>query len=439
MKTDPNTQLILGDPTPALFPVETLGLIVFVAAYALVLLEDRTLLRKSKPMILAAGAIWAIAMLASGNAESTRDAIQESLSEYAELFLFLLVAITYIRAIETRGVFDWISSRLTRRGFGPRGLFWVTGTAAFVMSPIADNLTTALLLGTIVLRVSPPDPRIVAIGCANVVVAANAGGAFSPFGDVTTLMVWQANKVPTLSFLLLIVPALVSWLVPAAMMSFSLPSGRGEPTPTSITLARDWWVVVCLFMATIATAVFFHAWLYLPPYLGMTTGLGYYMIYCYVDCRRSGDHVHPGHKVFRNVAGVEWDTLLFFFGVIMCIGGLGALGYLDQAARFLYVDLGVTPANVLVGLLSAVLDNVPVTFAVLSMDPAMTTFDWIVLTLAAGVGGSLLSIGSAAGVALMGLSDGKYKFTHHLRWAPAIALGYGAGIATLYSLEGLYP
>lgn len=413
------------------------GLAVFVVAYALVLLEDRTRLRKSKPVILAAGAIWFVAMLARGEPERTRSELYESLGEYAALFLFLLVAITYIRAIENRGVFQKVCTALMKRRMSHRGGFWLTGAAAFVLSPVADNLTTALLLGPVVLGLSGGERRFLALGFANVVVAANAGGAFSPFGDITTLMVWQAGKVPTLWFLLLVLPALVSWGIAAAFMASRLPSDSAEALPSETVLEDDWWVVVTLFGATIFTAIVFHAVFELPPFLGMTTGLGYYMVYCYFDCRRHGDYVHPGHKVFEHVASVEWDTLLFFFGVIMCVGGLGALGHLDHATQVFYGYLGTDAANVLVGGLSAILDNVPVTYAVLTMNPVMTTFDWLVLTLAAGIGGSLLSIGSAAGVALMGVSGGRYTFSEHLRWTPAIVLGYAAGLGVLYSLKGL--
>ena len=125
---------------------------------------------------------------------------------------------------------------------------------------------------------------------------------------------------------------------------------------------------------------------------------------------------------------MEWDTLLFFFGVIMCVGGLGFIGYLDHASAYLYGQLGPTIANILVGVMSALVDNIPVMVAVLEMEPVMSVQQWLLVTLTAGVGGSLLSIGSAAGIALMGQARGHYTFFKHLRWTPAIALGYGLSI-----------
>jgi Na+/H+ antiporter NhaD/arsenite permease-like protein len=132
--------------------------------------------------------------------------------------------------------------------------------------------------------------------------------------------------------------------------------------------------------------------------------------------------------VFRKVARAEWDTLLFFYGVVMCVGGLGHLGYMALASQVLYSQWGPTFANITIGLLSAIVDNIPIMFAVLTMHPDISEGQWLLVTLTAGVGGSLLSIGSAAGVALMGQAKGKYTFFSHLKWTPAIALGYGASI-----------
>ena len=132
--------------------------------------------------------------------------------------------------------------------------------------------------------------------------------------------------------------------------------------------------------------------------------------------------------IFQEVAHAEWDTLLFFFGVIFSVGGLRYLGYLDLASETMYADLGATWTNIIAGVISAIVDNIPVMFAILGMDPEMNTFQWLLITLTAGVGGSLLSIGSAAGVALMGTSKGGYTFMTHLRWSWAIALGYAASI-----------
>ena len=203
------------------------ALVVFILAYALVMAEEFTHLRKSKPVILAAGIIWAmIATVYAGHGlnHQVEAAVRHNLLEYAELMLFLLVAMTYINAMQERHVFDALRSWLLRKGFGFRQLFWLTGFLAFFLSPIADNLTTALLMCAVVLAVGGNNKRFVSVSCVNIVVAANAGGAFSPFGDITTLMVWQADRVDFWSFFLLFVPSLVNYLVPAAIMHFAVPA-----------------------------------------------------------------------------------------------------------------------------------------------------------------------------------------------------------------------
>jgi NhaD family Na+/H+ antiporter len=422
-----------------------LGLALFVAAYVLVMFEEKLHLRKSKPVILAAGGIWILvaAMYArAGDTHSAHAAIRHNLQEYAELFLFLLAAMTYINAMSERNVFRTLRSWLVSKGFSLRTIFWLTGLMAFLISPLADNLTTALLMGAAVTTVAGRDnQRFVTLACINIVIAANAGGAFSPFGDITTLMVWQKGKVEFLEFFDLFVPALVNWLVPAILMSFFISRDQPEAVQGQVELKFGSRRIMLLFLLTIITAVSFHNYLHLPPAVGMMLGLGYLGFFSYYIRHKEGalliadnpldmtSHDREMFDLFRQIRKAEWDTLLFFYGVILCVGGLGQFGYLTLASDFMYHQLGPTSANVLVGVLSAVVDNIPVMFAVLSMDPVMSHGQWLLVTLTAGVGGSLLSIGSAAGVALMGQSGGAYTFGRHLTWMPVIALGYAASIA----------
>jgi NhaD family Na+/H+ antiporter len=419
------------------------AVILFVAAYSLVIMEEHLHLRKSKPVLVAAGIIWvlvAISYQAAGRPEHAHGAIMHNLTEYAELFLFLLAAMTYINALEERNVFQALRSWLVNKGFTLRTVFWLTGLLAFFISPIADNLTTALLMGAVAMAVGGTNTRFVVVACINIVVAANAGGAFSPFGDITTLMVWQKGKVQFFEFFAIFVPSLVNWLVPAICMSLAVSKEKPEVNDAAVELKLGAKRIMALFLATIATAVSFHNFLHLPPAVGMMLGMGYLSFFAYwlkkkEDRLLSGDnpldvtgHKHETFDLFRKIAKAEWDTLLFFYGVILCVGGLGQFGYLAVVSKFMYLDLGPTAANVLVGILSAIIDNIPVMFAVLTMDPSMSHGQWLLVTLTAGVGGSLLSIGSAAGVALMGSARGVYTFGAHLKWTWAIALGYAASI-----------
>jgi len=434
-----------------------IALAIFVAAYTLVIFEEQLHLRKSKPVLLAAGLIWiliAIVYQQHGYDHAAEAAIRHNFLEYAELFFFLLVAMTYINAMIERGVFDALRGWLIEKGFSYKALFWLLGGLAFFISPVADNLTTALIMCTVALTVGSKEPKFVAIACVAIVVGANAGGAFSPFGDITTLMVWQKGIVQFSEFFTLFIPAAVNFVVPAAIMHFFIPSGSPDTVDgEDLKMKRGGMLIVVLFLLTIITAVSFHNFLHLPPAIGMMTGLAYLKFYGYylkrtvsqesvdieesfqgaMDVESSERKVHStpkGFDVFAKVAGAEWDTLFFFYGVILAVGGLGFMGYLGMASEVMYGQLGPTTANVIVGVLSSIVDNIPVMFAVLTMNPEMSHGQWLLVTLTAGVGGSLLSVGSAAGVALMGQARGIYTFASHLKWTPVIALGYIASIYT---------
>ncbi len=452
--------LLAGDAGP---PLDLTGhwaglgsLLIFVLAYALVINEETLHLRKSKPVIVAAGLIWllvAIAYIQHGDTHTAEQAVRHNLLEFAELFLFLLAAMTYINTMDERGIFNALRAWLVSRGFSLRTIYWITGLLAFVISPVADNLTTALLMSTVVMAVGGRDHAFVAVACVNIVIAANAGGAFSPFGDITTLMVWQKGLVQFFDFFHLFLPSVVNWLVPAAIMSLTVPRTAPEAIQEQARLQHGAWIVVGLFILTITMAVCAHNFLHLPPVIGMMTGLGLLKLFGYY-LKRSNDGPlpvavdsalgeqglgleqaspppvpdRPRFDIFKSLERAEWDTLMFFYGIILCVGGLGTLGYLALGSQLLYGDLGPFTANVLVGLLSAIVDNIPVMFAVLTMQPDMSQGHWLLVTLTAGVGGSLLSIGSAAGVAVMGQARGIYTFFSHLKWSWAIALGYAASI-----------
>ena len=409
------------------------SLVLFVVAYVAVVFEEATRMRKSMPVIAAAGLIWALIGVAygiAGQSGAAHEYARRMIEEYGELFLFLLVAITYVNTLEERRAFDVLRARLVGLGMNYRQLFLLTGIIAFFLSSVLDNLTTALVMGAVVVALGRENPRFVAIGCVSIVVAANAGGAFSPFGDITTLMVWQNGKLTFFEFFDLFIPSAINWLVPAAFMYFSVPNAKPSPPTDRVNGKPGMWGVVILFAATIATAVVFKNFLNLPPAMGMMLGLGYLQLYSYY-LSQTGNRRQDEDMVldsFNQVQRVEWDTLLFFFGIIFAVGGLGVLGYLGLASQTLYVGFGPTTANIIVGVLSAVVDNIPLMFAVLTMDPDMSNGQWLLITLTCGVGGSMLSVGSAAGVALMGQVRGQYTFSSHLKWTWAVALGYIAAI-----------
>ena len=428
-------------------------LTIFVIAYVFVIGEEFLHIRKSKPMLLAAGIIWIVLgwiYTNHGIPIEAEEAFNHNLLEYAQLLLFLLVAMTYINAMEERGIFDRIRVWMLSKGMSLRSLFWLTGILAFLISSFANNLTTAMLMCAIVLKVAHDNPKFINIACINIVVAANAGGVFSPFGDITTLMIWQAGLVKFEQFIVLFVPAVVNFMVPALIMSFFISNSKNAPLlDHDVTVKRGAKRIILMFFFTIATAVMCHSWLSMPPVLGMMLGLGYLQLLGFYlrftlpkslqkkrdIAERNNDeaalkklgNIVP-FDVFEKISRAEWDTLLFFYGVVMCVGGLGFMGYLAYVSEAMYTNWEPLYANILVGVLSAIIDNIPVVFAVLSMAPNMDLTQWLLVTMTAGVGGSLLSIGSAAGVALMGQTKGVYSFMGHMRWSWVIALGYGLSI-----------
>lgn len=428
------------------------GLAVFLIGYAFVVAEEKTRLRKSIPMIIAAGVMWILVALSSVPQEIASESLRHHILDFGELFLFIFAAVTYVNTLEERQVFDVLRSKLVGRGLTLRGIFWVTGALAFLISPIADNLTTTLVLGAVATSVGRTAPRFLVPACINIVVAANAGGAFSPFGDITTLMVWQKGHLTFTEFFALFPSALVNWLIPALIMSRAVPHAspvRSKSTPQLLPGAK---VVIALFLGTIVLTVVLHNALHLAPALGMMTGFGILHLYAHFlrrALRKEADDdtadllggienkpQQDDFDIFRLLARLEWDTLMFFYGVILCVGALGVFGLLDLAANSMYGSLGPTGTNTAIGVASAIFDNIPLMAAVLTVSPDLSHSQWLLVTLTAGVGGSLLSVGSAAGVALMGQAK-SYTFMSHLKWSWAVALGFAASIGTHLLLHGM--
>jgi len=438
---------------------------IFFLAYIFAMLEESTMLRKSKPMVFAASLIWVLiasVYVAGGLGAEAGRAFRSTLEGYAELFLFILVSMTYLNAMEQRGVFDSLRIWLLSKGFGYRKLFWITGWLSFFLSSVCNNLTTALLMGTVVLAMAKNNRRFIPLACVNIVVATNAGGSFSPFGDITTLLVWQKGVVPFAHFFSLFIPSVVNFVLPAAIMHFFVPRGQPVSAGKYVPMRHGAKGIIVLFLLTIGTAVCFENFLSLPPAAGMLAGLTYlnfFFFYLFkVRVGRAPGKSGAGElsaednlaapsdlwetkqhfDVFHNVSRLEWDTLLYFYGVMVSVGGLSFVGYLTLASNFLYTDLDPTIANVLVGIVSAFIDNGTIMYAVLTMAPKISEGQWLLVTLTAGVGGSLLAIGSAAGVGLLGQAKGAYTFGSHLKWMPVIAVGYAGSILVHFLINGRF-
>jgi len=413
-----------------------LSLIIFVIGYYFVAMEEKYHIDKAKPALLTG--TFMFMLIAAYYAFNHMDMnlvhtqAQHLILEIAEIFFFLFVAMTYIESMIHMGVFDRMKYNLVSKGYTYKKLFWVTGILAFFISPIADNLTTALILSTVLITIEKNRKEFLIPGAINIVVAANAGGAWSPFGDITTLMAWTAGKGTFVDFLYLFPASIIGYFVTAVLLAKFVPDevppfdASTEKKPELMKGAN---VVIGLGIFTIFCAVMSHQVLHLPAMWGMMFGLSLLKIYSY--------RLKKVHKsdfdVFHSMAKIENNTLMFFFGILAAVGALYFIGWLALAAVVYDPSVaGPTISNIGVGFLSAIVDNVPVMSAVLKANPEMVHAQWMLVTLTAGVGGSLISFGSAAGVGVMGKLPGIYTFGAHMKFAWTILIGYIVSIAVWY-------
>ncbi|HIP55046.1 MAG TPA: sodium:proton antiporter [Sulfurimonas autotrophica] len=420
-----------------------LSLAVFVIAYYFIATEEKYEINKAKPALFAGtfmfmliGIYYAINGL---NPDGLHDELEKLILEIAEIFFFLLVAMTFIETLLERGVFDLLKYKLVSKGYSYKKLFWLTGLLAFFISPVADNLTTALILSTVLFTIDKKNIAFLVPGAINIVVAANAGGAWSPFGDITTLMAWTAQKGEFVDFLSLFPASIIGWVVTALLLSLSVPAGKppfDAATEKKPVILDGGMTVVYLGVLTIAIAVLGHTFFHFPAMWGMMFGLAILKLYAF-QLEQSGK---SSFNVYVNMEKVENDTLLFFFGILSAVGALHFLGFLEYI-HHLYDLMGSTTANIGVGFLSAIVDNVPVMSAILKSSPAMGLDQWLLVTMTAGIGGSLISFGSAAGVGVMGKLRGIYTFGSHMKHAWTILVGYIVSILIWYvqfEVMGLY-
>ena len=416
--------------------VGILSLILFIIGYYFIATEDKYEMDKAKPALLTGTFIFMLIAfyyaLNGLDMNLVHTQAQHLILEIAEIFFFLFVAMTYIETMIHMNVFEKLKFDLISKGYTYRKLFWVTGFLAFFISPIADNLTTALILSTVLITIEQKNKAFLVPGAINIVVAANAGGAWSPFGDITTLMAWTAGKGVFTDFLFLFPAAILGYFVTAFLLSKFVPDTVPEvdlSNEVEPKLAAGAKTVIFLGVFTIFSAVMSHQILHLPAMWGMMFGLALLKMYDYRLKKLNGH----GFNVFESMAKIENNTLMFFFGILAAVGALYFLGWLALASIVYDPSvLGPTWSNIGVGFLSAVVDNVPVMSAVLKANPTMGVDQWMLVTLTAGVGGSLISFGSAAGVGVMGKLPGIYTFSSHMKFAWTVLIGYIVSCSVWY-------
>ena len=412
-------------------------LVIFIIGYYFVANEEKYHLDKAIPALfigIFSFLLIAIYYYTNGlDMHLVHNESEKVILEIAEIFFFLFVAMTYIESLLHLGVFDSLKYNLISRGYNYRKLFWFTGLIAFFLSPIADNLTTALILSTVLITIEKNNKEFLVPSAINIVVAANAGGAWSPFGDITTLMTWTAGKGDFMDFIYLFPAATLGYLLTAFLLSRFVPVSQPifdlskEEKPKMQEGAN---VVIALGFITLLSAIISHQVLNFPAMWGMMFGLTLLKIYAYFLTKKYGsDHLN----IFRAMSKIENNTLMFFFGILAAVGALYFVGWLTLLSAIYNPDvLGPTLSNICVGFLSAIVDNVPVMSAVLKANPDMNTSQWMLVALTAGIGGSLISFGSAAGVGVMGKLKGIYTFSSHIKYAWAILLGYFTSIGIWY-------
>lgn len=409
------------------------SLILFVLAYVAIAMEDKTGINKSKPALFVGTFLFfviGVYFLARDGAvpHSMKESVEHIILEISSIFFFLYVAMTYIEALLERGVFDVMKTRLMQKQLSYKKLLWVTGFLTFFISAIADNLTTALVFATLLVTIEKTNKAFLVPAAINVVVASNAGGAWSPFGDITTLMIWNAGKAPFFDFFYLFPASFIGWVVTCYLLSLFVPDSAPAVSNEEESVMKDGAMgIVWLGLSTIAISVFAHQALHLPAIMGMMFGLSLLMVYSYNLKRRKNVDI----GLFKSISKVENDTLLFFFGLMLAVGALSYIGYLALVAD-IYKSINPTLVNIGIGFLSAIVDNVPLTYAVLKANPAISTDQWLLVALAAGCGGSMIAFGSAAGVGVMGKMRGIYTFGSHMKYAWTVVVGFLVSVGVWY-------
>ncbi len=410
-----------------------LVLAIFVIWYIFIALEDRYNINKAKIALFVGTLlfilIWIYFKINWLDTYLISQYINHLVVEIAEIVFFLFVAMTFIEALIDRNVFEVIKYKLIQKWFTYKKLYWILGILAFFLSPIADNLTTALILSTVLVVVWKWNKDFLLPSAINIVVAANAWWVWSPFGDITTLMAWTYGKASFFQFFQLFPAAFVWWLVTAFLLYLFVPDWKPslEKLKVNVSLKRGAWWVVIIGIFTLATAVSLEQFLHIPPMWWMMFGLSILKLYSYYlkisqKCKLN---------IFNEMRKVEYDTLMFFFGILSAVGALHFLWYLAYVTK-LYEFIWSFWANIGVWVISAIIDNVPVMAAILKSDLSMSVDERLLLTLTIWIGGSLISFGSAAWIAVMGKVKGVYTFTSHLKYVWTIALGFIVSIIVWY-------
>ena len=414
--------------------MSVLAILIFIAGYALITFEHRYKVNKSITATALAGILWALIAL-SGDTH-VHESLHMISAETFALVVFLLAAMTLVEVLVHYRFFDLLRVRLYELGLKDNAQLILSSAIAFVLSAIIDNLTTTIVMVQIARRFFKGKNLLIAAG--SIVVAANAGGAFSPIGDVTTIMLWLAGKFSALEVIAWgFLPALALFLVSTFLFVRQIVRDSGDDeAPTTfehITLSRSERVVITATFASFALPPLAHL-LHLPPFMGLLLGVGIVgLIIGFFANAFSRRESHLSLEIEKIMGKVDITSLLFFIGILFSVGALSHLGILASISESLFGDspslMRLVSGSVLLGAFSAIVDNIPLTAAAIEILSTSNPHLWVLLAICVGTGGSMLVIGSAAGVVAMGMVK-ELTFKHYFKIAalPAAA-GYVAAIA----------
>jgi len=412
--------------------------LVFAASYVAIALEHPLNVNKSASALIGAGALWTIYAVFPPGGREFLEELSVSLSTTAQVVFFLLGAMTIVEVVDAHGGFEVITSRIRTKSLV--SLVWAIGFITFFLSSILDNLTTTIVMISLVRKLlARHEERLFFAGV--IVIAANAGGAWTPIGDVTTTMLWIASRITTLQIMEgLFIPSLLNLLVPLSVIAWTLRGRRVEAPearvenhglPATSKFERNT-MFVCGVGVLVLVPVF-KGLTHLPPYMGILFGLGLLWLLGDIIHRKKPEEMKEHLTLMRALSRIDTSALTFFIGILLSVAVLEHSGILGGLAHWLGEVIGRLDVIVLtIGMVSAVVDNVPLVAAAIGMyglaEHPIDSFLWEFLAYCAGTGGSILIIGSAAGVAAMGLE--KIDFVWYLRRISGYALlGYAAGAA----------
>lgn len=406
-------------------------LIIFLSAFLAITLEHITKVNKSWIALFAGSIMWVIVSFGS-SPETLHESIIDTSAEIFQLIIFLMGAMTIVEMLGHYRFFTWLEIKLRSANMSNVQLFWILGLITFFASGVLDNLTTTLVMIQIG-RHLPFKKENFNYYVINTVIAANAGGAMSPVGDVTTIMIWLDGKFTAWQiFASGILPAIAGWVIPQYLITRKLTKFNIESKDYEEMMPLQWGIIILGF-ATFGLAVLVNIF-HLPPFFGIMFGVGIVAIVIDVKLRRGTLHVRA-NQIMNVVKEIDMSTMYFFVGILLAVGALQYHGVLTMIANFIFgANPGSSPLSIIIGhislgFLSSILDNVPLTAAVLKMLPSHIDYSyWVLLAMTAGMGGSLTAIGSAAGVAAMGQVE-QLTFVEYFRKGslPALA-GYTAAI-----------